>query len=89
MLIAIKLHGFANGILKLCYIAVLVKNKAAVAFIDFIAEVVAATLVTVVACANLVALNVVVIINAIFIHNFDLTVMSRAEMVYKLWLPFS
>ena len=43
ILIAIKLLGFINGILELYNVAVLVKNKAAVAFVDFITEVVAAT----------------------------------------------
>ena len=28
---------------------------------------------------NLVALNVVIVIYAVFLHNIDLTVMSRAE----------
>ena len=72
--------------------AVLVKNDVAVAFVDFITEVVAATFITVVACANLVvalcvlctigfgfvqcgelrnlvALNVVIVIYAVFFHN--------------------
>ena len=102
LLITIKLFGFVDGILELRNVAVLVKNKAAVAFVDFITEVVAATFVTVVACANLVvalcvlcaigfgfvqceelrnlvALDVVVPIYAVFLHNIDLTVMSRAE----------
>ena len=101
ILIAIKLLGFINGILELRNVAVLVKNKAAVAFVDFITEVVAATFIAVVACANLVvalclhraigfsivqcselrnlvALNVVIVIYAVFLHNIDLTVMSRA-----------
>lgn len=105
MLIAIKLFCFINGILELRNVAVLVKNKAAVAFVDFITEVVAATFITVVACANLVvalcvlctigfgfvqcgelrnlvALNVVIVIYAVFLHNIDLTVMRRAEYFY-------
>ena len=91
ILIAIKLFGLINGILELRNVAVLVKNKAAVAFVDFITEVVAATFITVVACANLVvalcllraigfsfvqcgelrnlvALNVVIVIYAVFLH---------------------
>ena len=101
LLITIKLFCFINGILELRNVAVLIKNKAAVAFVDFIMEVVAATFITVVACANivaalcvlcaigfnflqcealrnLVALDVVVPIYAVFLHNIDLTVMSRA-----------
>ena len=101
ILIAIKLFGFVDGILELRNVAVLVKNKATVAFVDFITEVVAATFIAVVACANfvvalcvpgtigfgfvqcgelrnLVALNVIVPIYAVFLHNIDLTVMSRA-----------
>ena len=93
--------GLINGILELRNVAVLVKNKAVVAFVDFITEVVAATFIAVVACANLVAalcvlcaigfsfvqceelrnlvaLDVVVPIYAVFLHNIDLTVMSRA-----------
>lgn len=100
--ITIKLFCFINGILELRNVAVLVKNKAAVAFVDFITEVVAATFIAVVACANLVvafcvlgtigfsfvqcgklrnlvALNVVMVIYAVFLHNIDFTVMSRAE----------
>ena len=99
--ITIKLFCFINGILELRNVAVLVKNKAAVAFVDFITEVVAATFIAVVTCANLVAalcvlcaigfsfvqceelrnlvaLDVVVPIYAVFLHNIDLTVMSRA-----------
>lgn len=91
ILIAIKLFGFINGILELRNVAVLVKNKAAVAFVDFITEVVTATFITVVACTNLVvafcvlgtisfgfvqcgelrnlvALNVIVPIYAVFLH---------------------
>ena len=49
ILIAIKLFGLINGILELRNVAVLVKNKAAVAFVDFITEVVAATFIAVVA----------------------------------------
>lgn len=102
ILIAIKLFCFVNGILELRNVAVLVKNKAAVAFADFIMEVVAATFIAVVTCANLVVafcvlgtigfgfvqcgelrnfveLNVVIVIYAVFLHNIDLTVMSRAE----------
>ena len=98
LLIAIKLFGFVDGILELRNVAVLVKNKAVVAFVDFITEVVAATFIAVVACANfvvalcvlcaigfsfvqceelrnLVALDVVVPIYAVFLHNIDLTVM--------------
>ena len=93
--------GFVNGILELRNVAVLVKNDVAVAFVDFVTEVVAATFIAVVACANLVAtlcilctigfgfvqcgelrnlvaLNVIVPIYAIFLHIIDLTVMSRA-----------
>ena len=103
ILIAIKLFYFVGGILELRNVAVLVKNKAAVAFVDFITEVVAATFIAVVACTNLVAalcvlctiifgfvqcselrnlvaLNVVIVIYAVLLHNIDLTVMSRAEM---------
>ena len=99
--ITIKLFCFINGILELRNVAVLVKNKVVVAFVDFITEVVAATFIAVVACANLVAalcvlcaigfsfvqceelrnlvaLDVVVPIYAVFLHNIDLTVMSRA-----------
>ena len=102
LLITIKLFCFINGILELRNVAVLIKNKAAVAFVDFITEVVAATFIAVVTCANLVAalcvlcaigfsfvqceelrnlvaLDVVVPIYAVFLHNIDLTVMSRAE----------
>ena len=102
ILIAIKLFCFVNGILELRNVAVLVKNKAAVAFVDFMTEVAAATFIAVVTCANLVAalcvlctigfgfvqceelrnlvaLDVVVPIYAVFLHNIDLTVMSRAE----------
>ena len=91
LLIAIKLFGFVDGILELRNVAVLVKNKAAVAFVDFITEVVAATFIAVIACANLVAalcfpgtigfsfvqcgelrnlvaLNVVIVIYAVFLH---------------------
>ena len=101
ILIAIKLFGFVNSILELHNVAVLVKNKAAVAFVDFVTDVVAATFITVVACTNLVvafcvlgaigfsfvqceelhnlvALDVVVPIYAVFHNNIDLTVMSRA-----------
>jgi hypothetical protein len=101
ILIAIKLFGFINGILELRNVAVLVKNKAAVAFVDFVTEIVAATFIAVVACTNLVAalcvlcaigfsfvqcgelrnlvaLNVIVPIYAVFLHNIDLTVLSRA-----------
>ena len=103
LLITIKLLGLINGILELRNFAVLVKNKAAVAFVDFVTEVVAATFIAVVACTNLVAalcvlgtigfgfvqfdelrnlvaLNVVAPIHAVFLHNIDFTVMSRAEV---------
>lgn len=92
MLIAIKLFCFINGILELRNVAILVKNKVAVAFVDFVTEIVAATFIAVVACANLVvalcvlctigfgfvqcgelrnlvALNVVIVIYAVFFHN--------------------
>ena len=103
ILIAIKLFCFVDGILELRNVAVLIKNDVAVAFVDFITEIVAATFIAVVACANLVvalcvlgtigfsfvqfdelrnlvALNVVVPIHAVFLHNIDFTVMSRAEV---------
>ena len=96
------MFGFVDGILELRNVAVLVKNDVVVAFVDFITEIVAATFITVVTCANLVvaicvlcaigfsfvqcgelrnlvALNVVIVIYAIFLHNIDLTVLSRAE----------
>lgn len=54
MLITIKLFYFINGIFELYNIAIFVKNKADVAFVDFVTEVITATFVTVVACTNLV-----------------------------------
>lgn len=73
ILIAIKLFGFVDGILELRNVAVLVKNDVVVAFVDFIMEVVAATFVTVVACANLaVALCVLCAIGFGFIQCSEL-----------------
>lgn len=95
LLITIKLFCFINGILELRNVAVLVKNNIAISFVHLVTEIVAATFITVVACANLVvalcvlctigfgfvqcgelrnlvALNVVIVIYAVFLHNLSL-----------------
>ena len=89
LLITIKLFCFINGILELRNVAVLVKNDVAVAFVDFITEVVAATFITVVACANLViALCVLCTIGFGFVQCGELRNLVALNVVIVIYAVF-